>query len=348
MSSDRHDRQRMRRMQKRKRKRIVLSFVVLPLILLMFTAAGYGAFLYKKAETVLSDSFLDDGRGKSPLRDAEVHPLKDNVSILLIGVDGSKAREKNKDFGQKLRSDALMVATLNVEDKSIKLVSIPRDSYVYVPEVEYKTKINHAHAFGGPKATIETVEELLDIPIDYYVRMNFYAFMDVVNALDGIKVNVPYELYEKNSEDKHNAIHLEPGVQILNGEEALALARTRNYDNDIERGKRQQAIMEAVITEAASIKSISKYDEMLEAIGSNMRTNMTFSEMKSLINYGTNGMPDIENITIAGTDGRRAGAGYVYEIDDSELEVLKRKLKRHLDIALSSDEDSAIGYAEEN
>src|SRR5699024_5353757 len=127
------------------------------------------------------------------------------------------------------------------------------DSYVYIPEVGYNTKINHAHAYGGPRATSKAVEELLAIPIDYYVRINFEAFMDVVDALDGITVDVPYEFREQDSQDRANKIHLNPGVQKLDGEEALALARTRKLDNDIERGKRQQEIVKALIDRAVSL-----------------------------------------------------------------------------------------------
>ncbi|MEK4027893.1 MULTISPECIES: LCP family protein [Bacillaceae] len=322
------DRQRLQKRKRQRKKRRVAFFILLPIVFLTFTAAGYGAFLYKKAETIFTDSYMDDGRKKSDLRDAEVHPLKDNISILFIGIDESDVRTKE----DKTRSDALMLATLNVKDKSIKLLSIPRDSYAYIPEVGYKTKINHAHAFGGPKATIDAVEDLLDVPVDYYVRMNFYAFMDVVDALDGIKFNVPYKLSEKDSNDRHNAIKLEPGLQELNGEEALALARTRHYDNDIERGKRQQQLLRAVIKKATSFNSITKYDEILEAVGSNMKTNMTFSEMKSLINYGKSGNIEFESLTLIGDDDKMSNGAYIYRLDEDELEVVKRKLARHLEI----------------
>lgn len=322
------DRQRMQRRKRQKRKRRIAFFILLPIVFLTFTAAGYGAFLYKKAETIFTGSYLDDGRKKSDLRDAKVHPIKDNISILFIGIDESDVRTKE----DKARSDALMLATLNVKDKSIKLLSIPRDSYTYIPKVGYKTKINHAHAYGGPKATIDTVEELLDIPVDYYVRMNFYAFMDVVDALDGVKFDVPYKLSEKDSNDKHNAIQLEPGLQKLNGEEALALARTRHYDSDIERGKRQQQLLRAVIKKATSLNSITKYDEILEAVGSNMRTNMTFGEMKSLINYGKSGHMEFESLNLKGEDDKMDNGAYIYRLDEEELEVIQRKLARHLDI----------------
>src|SRR5699024_10850658 len=133
------------------------------------------------------------------------------------------------------RTDTLMVATLNKDEKSVQLLSIPRDSYVYIPEVGYETKINHAHAYGGTKATIDTLENLLDSPIDYDLKVNSEASIDMIDAIECVTIDVSYEFKEQDSKDKANAIHLSPWVQDLNGEEALALARTRKLDNDIER-----------------------------------------------------------------------------------------------------------------
>lgn len=322
------DRQYQRIAKKRKRRRRVLFFLIIPILLIAFSAAGYGAYLYKKAETVFSNSYKDlGGREKSDKRTDAVDPEVDNVSVLFIGVDGSDSR----DFGEKTRSDALMLATLNEKEKTVKLVSIPRDSYVYIPEVGYKTKINHAHFFGGPKATIETVEQTLDIPVDYYVKMNFYAFMDVIDALNGINVDVPYEISEKDAEDNHDAIRLQPGKQKLNGEEALALARTRKQDNDIERGKRQQEIIKAIMKKAVSANSVSKYDDIIEAIGSNMETNMTFDEMKALTSYGLNGKLDLETLSLAGEDDYIDGT-YYWSLDEENLDEVSETLKNHLDL----------------
>jgi polyisoprenyl-teichoic acid--peptidoglycan teichoic acid transferase len=330
------ERHRLKQIKKRKKRRKrILYFVLVPILLIAFSAAGYGAYLYKKAETVFSESYTTlDGREKSDKREKQVDPMVDNVSVLFIGVDESK----NRNYGDSSRSDALMLATLNEKDKTVKLVSIPRDSYVYVPEVGYKTKINHAHAYGGPKATIETVEEVLDIPVDYYVKMNFYAFMDVIDALNGIKVDVPYELYEKDSDDENNAIHLQPGVQKLNGEEALALARTRKLDSDIERGKRQQEIIKAVVKKAASANSFSKYDDVIEAIGKNMETNMTFEEMKSFTNYGLSGKIDLETLSLEGADTYIEGV-YYWQLDDTSLANTSNELKDHLEISTNDETD---------
>ncbi|WLV24148.1 LCP family protein [Aciduricibacillus chroicocephali] len=326
--------QRRRKKKVRKvRKRIV--FILIPLLLLFLGGVGYAAVLYTKTGNMFAGAFKNDGRDKSSLRDVAVNPKFDNVSILIMGVDSSNVRN-NADHA---RTDSLMVATLNKDRKSVKLVSIPRDSYVYIPGVGYSTKINHAHAFGGTKGTIETVEKLLDIPIDYYVKVNFEAFIDVVDALDGVTVDVPFEFKEQDSKDKAGAIHLYPGKQKLDGEEALALARTRKIDNDIERGKRQQQIIKAIISKASSISSVTKYDDIIGAVGKNMTTNLTFDDIKSLIAYGATGKPDIETLSLKGRD-YMPGDTYYYQLDGVALTTLKHKLQRHLDVPIKDDGDA--------
>lgn len=159
----------------------------------------------KKAETAANQSFEKVDREISEKRQAKVEPVEDNVSILFIGVDDSEQRGQGAEHS---RSDALVLATLNNEAKTVKLVSIPRDSYVYIPYKDREDKITHAHAAGGTLATIETVEELFDIPVDYYVRMNFNAFIEVVDAFGGIEVDVdlPYAFYEKDENDEKQFI----------------------------------------------------------------------------------------------------------------------------------------------
>ncbi|HLQ98247.1 MAG TPA: LCP family protein [Candidatus Dormibacteraeota bacterium] len=311
---------------KKKRKlRKRVFFILIPLIVFL-SAFGYAAYLYMQADSVLSDAYEDTGKEKSDLREKVVDPKFDNVSVLIMGVDSSDVREN----AETARTDTMMVATLNKDDNSVNLLSIPRDSYVYVPEVGYETKINHAHSYGGTESARETVENLLDIPIDYYVKVNFEAFIEVVDAIDGITFDVPFELSEQDSMDKADAIHLYPGVQELDGEEALALARTRKMDNDIERGKRQQEIIKSIIDKSTSLSSILKYDDIIRAVGSNMTTNMSFSEVKSFISYGTKGNLDINTLTLDGTDFQ-PGSTYYWQLDQVALEETRKTLQEHLD-----------------
>ncbi|WML59043.1 LCP family protein [Neobacillus sp. PS2-9] len=316
----------MSQKKRKSRKKRFFMWIILPLLIVALGGTAYATFILKKAESVVNKSYKPvDVASK---REVKVDPSMDNISILLIGVDTSKSREKI--YGDAVRSDALLVATLNIKEKSVKLLSIPRDSYVYIPGKDKFDKITHAHAYGGPKMTIETVQEMLDIPIDYYVKVNFYAFIDVVNALDGIDVEVPYAISEKDSEDHHDAIRLKPGFQTLNGEQALALARTRHKDTDVMRGMRQQEIIKAILKKALSIQSFSKHTDVIEAVGDNMQTNMSFKDIKSLMDYGLAGSGlKIDTLNLKGEDAY-INRIYYYKLDDESLEETKNILKAHL------------------
>ena len=313
-------------------KRLAMKIAILVVLSSIVVVGVYAFTLQQRLADAANRAYeaIDD-REKSDLRDEMVEPLKDNVSILFIGVDES---ENRKAGGSNSLSDALIVATLNNKDKTVKLLSIPRDSYVYIPDRGRKDKITHAHAFGGTRGTIETVENVLDIPIDYYVKMNFNAFIEVVDALGGVKVEVPYERLELDENDMRT-IHLKPGLQHLDGQHTLALARTRKLDNDIERGKRQQMILQAIMNQATSVTSITKYGDVIDAVGDNMKTNMTFDEMKSFFAYVKGGLPEIETLHLKGKDTEPPGT-YYWLLDEENLEIVKDEIQTHLGITSNS------------
>ncbi|MBT2730633.1 LCP family protein [Bacillus sp. ISL-75] len=310
------------KVKRRLRRKRILLWIVMPILLLIIGATAYGGFLYNKAESVMNKSYKPIERDTK----AKANVKLENTSILFIGVDDSEKRKSNG----RSRSDALMLATFNKKEKSIKLLSIPRDSYVHIPEKDIYTKITHAHAYGGVKLTLETVEELLDVPVDYYVKMNFNAFIDVINALDGVKVDVPFTFSEQDSQDHAKAITLKKGVQELDGEQALAFARTRKMDSDIQRGQRQQQIFKAILSKGSSIKSISNYTDVMEAVGKNMSTDLTFDQMKSFISYIQAGSGiDVESLSLKGSDSYIDHV-YYYQLDETALEETKSTLKTHL------------------
>ena len=327
------------------RKALKVLLILATSVLICITT--YGIYLTKKAEYAANEAYEVDNRETSAKREEKVTPIEDNVSILFIGVDDSESRGQGADNS---RSDALILATMNQETKTVKTLSIPRDSYVYIPKKGYRDKITHAHAFGGTSATIDTIENLLDVPVDYYVRMNFNAFIDVVNALGGIEIEVPYSFVELD-EFENPVIELKKGYQKLNGSEALALARTRKYDSDIERGKRQQEILKAIALQAAKPSSILKYDNVIDAVADNMKTNMTFSEMKSFLSYLSSGMPRIDSLALEGGDDWSTGT-YYYKLNDESLENTKYILQSHLGISQTvnkekeTDEDLALNQSE--
>ncbi|GAB3805786.1 LCP family protein [Virgibacillus kimchii] len=322
-------------MAKRKSKLTKWILILgIPLFFLISIATGYAVYLYNKTEDLVTESYDDTGRENetSDMRAEKVDPVEDHVSVLLLGVDNSEHR--SEDLG---RTDAMVLATFNQDEESIKLLSIPRDSYVYIPEVGYHTKINHAHAYAGPRASMEAVEDFLEIPVDYYVSMNFEGFVEVVDALNGIRVEVPYEFKESDSQDRSDSIHLYPGYQELNGEEALALARTRYQDSDVERGKRQQEILEAIADKATSISSILRLEDVITAVGSNMQTNFTFKELQSFVGFGMWEDLSIEMVNFDGEGGYLDdGAWYYFVEDDSRYEI-GNKLRKHLDLSPMED-----------
>ncbi|RLQ93017.1 LCP family protein [Planomicrobium sp. Y74] len=314
------------RKSKSSKKRTIIKVSLTLAVSLLLCLSAYGIFLVKKAENAANNAFESGDREMSDLRDEKVEPLHDDISILFIGVDDSSKRDQSSN---SIRSDALVLATLNNEDKSIKLVSIPRDTYTFIPDAGKEDKITHAYAYNGPSSTIESVENLLEIPVDYYVRMDFEAFIDVVDALDGIRVDVPYDLEEQDEFDNAGAVTLEEGIQTVDGSEALALARTRHYDNDIERGKRQQMILQAIMDKALSAGSFTKYADVIDAVGDNMKTNLSFRDMQAFFEYAKDGKPEVETISLTGYDDMSTGI-YYWQLDEESLMEVQDILQSHL------------------
>lgn len=331
-----------KRVKKKRRKKRLLLTVVFSLLILFLIGGGWVFKIFNQVNQAVENSFESDGReAGSELREFEVNPSKDNVSVLFIGVDHSEHRA-NENYAL---SDALILATLNIEENSVKLLSIPRDSLVYIPaatEPGYRgsemDKITHAHAYGGPRATIDAIEHLLEVPVDYFVRMNFHAFVDVVDALGGIQFDVPYEFRESDSDDRGKAIHLLPGVQNINGEEALALARTRYKDNDIQRGKRQQELMEAILKKTVSIGSISRISSVIDAVEDNIMQNIG-DDMLGFASYAISGDLDLEMVNLEGTD--LWTDLYYYQINDESLREVQQTLQLHLGII---DEEDVVDF----
>ncbi|WP_281974802.1 LCP family protein [Halobacillus litoralis] len=318
---------------KRKKLTIFLWIVVFMIIAGLGAAGGYAIYLTNQVKETASDSHQELDRGKkSDKRIEVVNPATDHTSVLFVGIDDSEKRSETSQDRDSL-SDALVLATFNDDDKSVKMLSIPRDSYTYIPEVGYEDKITHAHAFGGIDATVETVERMLDIPVDYYVRLNFNSFVEVVNSIGGLSYDVPFDMTEQNSSDQAGAIELEEGPQTLNGEEALALARTRKYDSDLARGERQMALIQEIFRETMSAKSLNNFDAILESINNNLKTNLTFEEMITFKDYilQKNELT-FDKMQLEG-EGGYIDEGWYYQLEEESLSETTDELKAHLGLS---------------
>ncbi|MGG2067056.1 LCP family protein [Bacillus sp. S14(2024)] len=282
-------------LREHRHKKSYRGFKIAALVLVLFlvSGGGYTWFLVNKASSAVRNASHDLERGdKSKLREQAVKPISNNVSVLIMGIDENQGREK--EYAGSFHTDALLLATFNKDSKTVKLVSIPRDTYSYLPIEKKKDKIAHAYAFGsvkngkdgGPQATIDAVEKLFNVPVDYFVKFNFKSFIKVVDDLGGIDMDVPVTFTEQDSNDTAGAIHLEKGYQHLNGEQALALARTRKIDSDAMRGQRQQLVIEATVKKLASAGSITKVGKIIDDINGDFKTNFSFDDMLSFYKYG--------------------------------------------------------------
>lgn len=307
------------RAEKKKKKRIWLRVTGVVLFLLIFGAGAYGYSVYKSLTDAVEAMHQPIDRKKSEKRQEHVTLAKKQpFSVLMLGVD-----ERERDRG---RSDTIIVLTVNPNQNSVKMLSIPRDTRTEIAGKGTEDKINHAYAFGGVEMSMSTVEDFLDIPIDYYMQINMEGFKDIVDAVGGVTVNNDLDF-------TYEGVHFPKGELTLNGEKALKYSRMR-YDDprgDFGRQLRQRQIIQAVIKEGASLSTLTNYDEIFKALGSNVKTNLTFDEMVQIQqNYKTAGS-HIEQMTISG-NGTKINGIYYLIVSDVEKQRVQNELKKHLEL----------------
>ncbi|WP_408007830.1 LCP family protein [Pseudalkalibacillus sp. A8] len=313
------------RFDRRKKKRRWLKYSLITLLVLLIVPISYAGYLYTKASDITKDAQVSLDRGKkSDKREETVDPEKDNFSMLFVGID---TRNGEAEGGL---SDALIVATFNKNDDTLNLLSIPRDSYVNIPG-HGMDKITHAHALGGMDLTVQTTEELLDIPLDYVVRGNFQAFKTAVNELGGVDINIEDQyVVDQIAKDTKGKVVLNTGTQTLDGEAALAYARTRKADSDFKRGERQMEIIQSSISKMKSFSSVSKYDELLDSLEGNFSLNLSFNEVLSYVPYITK-IKEVNKLQLSGHD-YQPGSTYYLELDEQQLSEVRTQLKKELEL----------------
>ncbi len=275
-----------------KRLRIIRKLTLLAFILTLIYTGG--KFIFAGTYNVITQSDLVG--------------LKAPVSFLFIGSDNG-GDNRNLDSNWQPLADSLILATINPENErgnvEINTISIPRDTQVPIACVNDDNsvgKINSAFAIGyeqnqsiddGINCTVDTVEQLFDTEIDYYIQTSFDGVINLVDRIDGITVDVPYAFCEQDSNGVADAVCLDEGKQTLDGEQALAYARQRKATNpltgvsgdDFERNIRQQEVVSAVAKKI--ISNPSNYaDAVSSTIINDMKTNMNAGTIMNFINFG--------------------------------------------------------------
>lgn len=304
-----------------KKKKKKWPWIVGILGALILIGGVYLVSVYMSFTSTLKEIHSPIEREVSDMRVDEVQlEKKQPFSVLMLGVD-----EREGDAG---RSDTIIVMTVNPNDKSTKMVSIPRDTYTEIIGKGSMDKINHAYAFGGIEMSMETVENLLDIPIDYVVQVNMEGFEDIVDAVGGVNVNNTLDF----SVDKHN---YPKGNITLDGEEALAYVRMRYEDpnGDFGRQNRQKQVIQAVMSEGASVKSLVNYRSIFNALGANIQTNMTFDEMMDVQKNYRDVVGTVDQLYFEkGTGGKKDNGVWYYDMNQTELAEKQALLKEHLQL----------------
>lgn len=231
-------------------------------------------------------------------------------SVYLSGID------TYGDVATQSRSDVNIIATVNPKSRQILLVTTPRDYYVPIPGISggMPDKLTHAGKYGVD-VSIDTLEELYQVEIPFYARLNFTSFVNIIDILGGVDVNS--ELAFTTGTDAGAIVEIKQGINHLDGKEALAFARERHAldDGDNQRGKNQEALITAIIQKMIAPSMIVKATDILAEVSDSVETNMSMKQIRTLIkqqlqngsdwqiySVAADGMPDRrECYSIAGT-----------------------------------------------
>lgn len=299
--------------------------IFLAILVIAFPVAVFG-YIYFKLNT-MHDTTADE----NILNETNFQSEKGITNILLAGTDG-RPGEKNS------RSDSMMILTVDSKNKSLKLTSLNRDTYVNIPG-HGEEKLTHAYAYGGANLLVETIENNFEIDIQNYAVVDFYSFMDIVDALGGVEVDVRSseikelnkfinETYSFNNNANKGSIQYinSPGIQRLNGYQALSYARIRKNDSTQERDRRQRAVIEGLMNGVKDLP-VSKYPKLLDTILPYVKTNMKPTQIIGLagkvLGIGNLSITQIEfPFEDASTSVTLPGKGFVIKFDESSLDTL--------------------------
>ena len=280
------------------------------LLLFVLGIAGYVYSIYGHAKQTVNEKINTNIESIDTEVAQEKLEKKELINILLLGVD-----ERDADGG---RSDSIMIASLNPEDELTTVVSIPRDTLAEIAGKGFETKINHAYAYGGADMSVATVEKFLDLDLDYYVEINMEGLADLIDAIGGITVNNEIEWIDEGYYKK--GYRWEKGEIELDGEKALGYVRMRHLDpnSDFGRTERQRKVINAIIDKGKNMATVLKLNSVIDVLGDNLQTNMTFDDMKKLLLDYNHLAKNFQGYMLQGEDVYIDGV-YYYQVPDEEL-----------------------------
>ena len=269
-------------MNKFKKYCIILSISV---VIISTISNVYALNSYREVTNKSNENIIQSNYDKQEKKFDSSKKNKGVSNILLIGSD-------SKNFDNVGRSDAMMILTIDDKNKSIKLTSLVRDTLVNIPGYGYE-KLTHAYAYGGAKLLLDTIEQNFKISIKDYAAVNFNSFIDLVDVLGGVEVNVKEKEIDHlndvivNSFNTSNKEAEEPqfirsdGKQLLNGYQALAYARIRKIDSIYERDTRQREVLKSIADKLVELP-ITNYPKVIKKILPYVDVNISMSKLINL------------------------------------------------------------------
>ena len=307
---------RRKQRNNQKRRKIVFT-ILLAIVSVIIAVAAYAWSRISKAEDAIHQKVET-----VQLRDKELTD-DSSFSVLLLGIDNG-AYGRDTEVG---RSDTMLLVTVNPKQKKTTMISIPRDSYTEIIGYGTFDKINHAYAFGKEKFSINSVQNMLNIPIDYYVTVDMGGLMGLVDAVGGLEITPALTFtYEEES-------FTEGVTRHVDGEAALRYARMR-YDDpegDTGRQKRQQYVIQKLVEKLLSLGSVTKYEEILKTLENSVRTNFTVEKLFQIAQTHKEALQHFESDTING-DGAMIGGVYYFVIPEAEKIRVSNVIRKSLDL----------------
>lgn len=302
----------MSRSNKKKSRKLWLKIPLIIIVLLVLGVGAYAFSIYNNVKQTVNEKMHDPVDSIDMDLTKKKVKAKKPLNILLMGIDTEES--------DKGRADALMVLTLDPKEDAMQLISIPRDTRTIIAGKGIEDKINHSYAYGGSDMTVATVEDLLDVEMDYYVRMNMAGLKELIDELGGITVDNEIEWDDKK-------YHFTEGPLTLDGDKAMHFVRMRKQDpeGDFGRTKRQRKVIEGIIDKGASVGSVTKIDNMIDILGNNMATNMDFDDMKKLLTGYRDTRKNIDDYQLEGTGTNIDGVYYLL-VPDEEIQKVHKMI----------------------
>ncbi|WP_330998041.1 LCP family protein [Pectinatus haikarae] len=243
--------------QKVKYKRSYKRIIIIGMIFLVFAA------------TAMAYSF---SKNASQKQGEKAFSSEDKYTIMVMGIDS-----RADDVG---RSDTMMIFNVDTKNDNVSVMSIPRDTRVQIKGYKYD-KINHAYAYGGHELSRDAVQNLLGVPIDYYVLIDIKSFENIIDAIGGVDIDVEKRMYYNDPWDDNGGLHIDlyPGMQHMDGKKAIEYVRFRDGEGDIGRITRQQHFIKAVLEKILTPSILPKLPEIIKEVSATVKTDMSFAYM---------------------------------------------------------------------